>query len=170
MKDRLVKRLFALCFLLFVVGLVTPAAAGRSEAPPAKDQSSTEAGQQAAFSTPLTIPPLLEGTEKNGVLHFNLQVQAGEREFYPGAVSSTLGYNGNYLVPIEKTTVCPYKGKSKYWSIRVDGKEAPETAWAYPEPLQDAERVKDTICFYQEKLNVYVEDRPEEQPPSYFTK
>ena len=107
-KDSLVKRLLALCFLLFVVGLVTPSAAGRSEAPAARapaphsaegSQSGTEAGQQAAFSIPLPIPPLLEGTEKNGVLHFNLQVQAGEREFYPGAVSSTLGYNGNYLGP-----------------------------------------------------------------------
>ena len=76
----------------------------------------------------------------------------------------------DYLVPIEKTTVCPYKGKSKYWSIQVKGEEAPETAWAYPEPLQDAERVKGTVCFYQEKLSVYVDDQPQEQPPSYFTK
>ena len=99
MKARLVKRLLVLCFLLLGFGLVMPAAAGRSEAPPARDQSSTGAGQQAAFSTPLPIPPLLEGTEKNGVLHFNLQVQTGEREFYPGAASSTMGYNGNYLGP-----------------------------------------------------------------------
>ncbi|MCF7948413.1 MAG: multicopper oxidase domain-containing protein [Spirochaetia bacterium] len=77
-----------------------PAAAGRSEANASeRDQSRAEEGQQAGFSTPLPIPPLLEGTEKNGILHFNLQVQAGEREFYPGAVSSTLGYNGNYLGP-----------------------------------------------------------------------
>ncbi|MGC9313476.1 MAG: multicopper oxidase domain-containing protein [Sediminispirochaetaceae bacterium] len=69
-----------------------PAAAGRSE-------NRAEEVQQTSFSTPLPIPPLLEGTEKNGVLHFNLQVQQGEREFYPGAVSSTLGYNGNYLGP-----------------------------------------------------------------------
>ncbi|MDY7028934.1 MAG: multicopper oxidase domain-containing protein [Spirochaetota bacterium] len=92
MKDILIKRLLALCFLLLLVGLVMPAAVGRSE-------NRAEEGQQASFSTPLPIPPPLEGTEKNGVLHFNLQVQEGEREFYPGAVSSTLGYNGNYLGP-----------------------------------------------------------------------
>ncbi|MCF7914935.1 MAG: hypothetical protein K9L66_07215, partial [Spirochaetaceae bacterium] len=84
MKDRIVKRLLALCFLLLLVGLVMPAAAGRSEDRPTgrveanaseRDQSRAEEGQQAGFSTPLPIPPLLEGTEKNGILHFNLQVQ-----------------------------------------------------------------------------------------------
>jgi hypothetical protein len=70
MKDILVKRLLALCFLLLLVGLVMPVAAGRSE-------NRVEEGQQASFSNPLPIPPLLEGTEKNGVLHFNLQVREG---------------------------------------------------------------------------------------------
>jgi len=87
-----VKRLLSLCILLLLAGLVMPAAAGRSE-------NRGEEGQQTSFSKPLPIPHLLEGTEKNGVLHFNLQVQEGEREFYPGVESSTLGYNGNYLGP-----------------------------------------------------------------------
>lgn len=70
MKDILVKRLLALCFLLLLVGLVMPAAAGRSE-------NRAEEVKQTSFSKPLPIPPLLEGTEKNGVLHFNLQVREG---------------------------------------------------------------------------------------------
>lgn len=78
--------------------------------------------------------------------------------------------NWKYLVPIEKTTVCPYKGESTYWSISVDGQEAPETAWAYPDPLQDADRVKGMVCFYQEKLSVYVDDQLQEHVPTYFTK
>jgi FtsP/CotA-like multicopper oxidase with cupredoxin domain len=32
-------------------------------------------------------------------MRFKLQVQRGSREFYPGAASSTLGYNGDYLGP-----------------------------------------------------------------------
>lgn len=78
--------------------------------------------------------------------------------------------NWKYLVAIDKTTVCPYKGTSRYWSISVEGQKAPETAWAYPEPLQDADRVKDMVCFYQEKLKVYVDDQLQEHAPTYFTK
>ena len=78
--------------------------------------------------------------------------------------------NWDCLFPIEKTTVCPYKGRSKYWSIKVGEDEAPATAWSYPDPLQDAERVKGTVCFYQEKLTVFVDEQPQEQAPTYFTK
>jgi hypothetical protein len=62
MKTRLVKRLLALGFLLFVVGLVMPAAAGRSEAPPETDQSTTGVGQQAAtlWYHPHLIPTTAE--------------------------------------------------------------------------------------------------------------
>lgn len=78
--------------------------------------------------------------------------------------------NWEYLVPIEKSTICPYKGRSKYWTVRVGNEEASESAWAYPEPLQDAERVQGSVCFAQEKLSVYVDGLMEESPPQYFTK
>ncbi|MFO7849467.1 MAG: multicopper oxidase domain-containing protein [Spirochaetia bacterium] len=120
-EDRFLKRLLALCFFLFVGGLVMPAAAGRSEERPAgpseanaseQDRSSLGEEEQTGFSTPLPVPPLLEGTEKNGILHFDLQVQEGEREFYPGTKSSTLGYNGNYLGP----TIRVHRGDN----VRID--------------------------------------------------
>ena len=78
--------------------------------------------------------------------------------------------NWDYLVPSEKTTVCPYKGRSTYWSIQVNGNAYRDTAWAYPEPLQDAERVRDTVCFQQENLTVYVDGEVEQTPSVYFLK
>lgn len=47
-----------------------------------------------AFSqNPLTIPPVLTG------LNFNLTVQAGTQQFYPGNATPTYGINGAFLSP-----------------------------------------------------------------------
>jgi uncharacterized protein (DUF427 family) len=45
-----------------------------------------------------------------------------------------------------------------------------DVAWAYPEPLQDARPVSGTVCFQQEKLEVYVDGGREETPPKFFTR
>lgn len=42
---------------------------------------------------PLYIPPMLTGTE------FNLNVQSGTRQFYPGNATPTYGINGDFLSP-----------------------------------------------------------------------
>src|SRR4026209_2261977 len=33
------------------------------------------------------------------------------------------------LVPSDKHTICPYKGESSYWSVRVGGKVAQDAVW-----------------------------------------
>ena len=52
-----------------------------------------EAGTRQA----LWIPPLLDAREQRQSL--SLDVRRGTREFFPGRVSATLGYNGSYLGP-----------------------------------------------------------------------
>jgi blue copper oxidase len=48
----------------------------------------------AAFAqTPVPVPPLLSGNV------FELTVQAGATEFFPGIATNTVGYNGAYLGP-----------------------------------------------------------------------
>jgi uncharacterized protein (DUF427 family) len=49
------------------------------------------------------------------------------------------------LMPSETHTVCAYKGIASYLSA--DG--APDVAWFYPDPLHDAARVQDLVCFWQ---------------------
>ena len=45
----------------------------------------------------LRIPPLLDARKAGQAV--SLKVQAGRMEFFPGRMSSTLGYNGSYLGP-----------------------------------------------------------------------
>lgn len=52
------------------------------------------------FSTPLPIPPLLENLDKTGqTAQFKMAAQRGAREFFPGKMTQTFGYNGAFLGP-----------------------------------------------------------------------
>ncbi|MBL7004669.1 MAG: multicopper oxidase domain-containing protein [Gammaproteobacteria bacterium] len=50
----------------------------------------------------LPIPELYEGEYQRGKKKFRLNVEHGEKEFFTGYKTSTLGYNGNYLGPTLK--------------------------------------------------------------------
>ncbi len=53
-----------------------------------------------------------------------------------------------FLSDSEHTTVCPWKGTASYWDIEVDGEQAPNAAWYYPEPKDGAEAVVGRVAFY----------------------
>jgi len=55
-----------------------------------------------AFTSELPIPPLREGRIENGRWLLELSVRHGERQFLPGYVTPTLGYDQDYLGPTLK--------------------------------------------------------------------
>jgi uncharacterized protein (DUF427 family) len=61
------------------------------------------------------------------------------------------------LVPSDTVTGCPYKGDASYYSARVDGERVEDVAWTYPEPRPEAQKVRDHLCFYDEKVEVEVD-------------
>jgi uncharacterized protein (DUF427 family) len=78
------------------------------------------------------------------------------------------------LAPSTTTSTCAYKGTSSYRSTS-DGEESGrDIAWHYPDPLDDALRVRDYVCFWSERTDLAVDgtrvprpvtpwSRPEEQ-------
>jgi uncharacterized protein (DUF427 family) len=65
------------------------------------------------------------------------------------------------LSPTETTSVCPYKGTARYWTAEVEGKRFEDIVWAYPEPLPEQPRIKDLLCFFDEKVDALrVEGQP----------
>ncbi len=62
------------------------------------------------------------------------------------------------LVPSETKTVCPYKGVASHWSAKVGGEVAEDLAWGYPEPLPEAQKVKDHLCFYDGQVDLQLDD------------
>ncbi|MQA24330.1 MAG: DUF427 domain-containing protein [Micromonosporaceae bacterium] len=64
------------------------------------------------------------------------------------------------LEPSDTRTVCPYKGTARYWSLRVDGRVIQDVAWSYPEPLENALKVRDDLCFSHADIALEVDGRP----------
>ncbi|MDT5013595.1 MAG: hypothetical protein QOH57_5212 [Mycobacterium sp.] len=67
------------------------------------------------------------------------------------------------LEPSETVSYCAYKGRAAYLSIPGGRKDI---AWTYPEPLHDAAKVRDYVCFFNERVDVVVDGRREERPRS----
>ena len=61
------------------------------------------------------------------------------------------------LRPTRTESHCPYKGQAAYWSVAVEGHEREDAAWSYPTPLPESERVAGLICFYPEKVDLFVD-------------
>jgi uncharacterized protein (DUF427 family) len=58
----------------------------------------------------------------------------------------------------ELTTICSYKGQASYKSVELpDGAVLADLVWYYPDPLNDAEPVRDLLAFYDEKVDVVVD-------------
>ncbi|MDQ6782210.1 MAG: DUF427 domain-containing protein [Actinomycetota bacterium] len=51
------------------------------------------------------------------------------------------------LTPTDTSTVCPYKGRAGYWTLRTPGGTSPDAAWGYEHPLEGMERLAGHVCF-----------------------
>lgn len=61
------------------------------------------------------------------------------------------------LTPTDLATSCPYKGTARYWSVTVDGVEHPNIVWGYDAPFAESIGVAGLVCFYNEKVDLYVD-------------
>ncbi len=63
--------------------------------------------------------------------------------------------NGEYLVASDTSTVCPWKGRASYHSLRADGNVNRDAAWFYPAPSSAASSIAGRIAFWH---GVKIED------------
>jgi uncharacterized protein (DUF427 family) len=60
------------------------------------------------------------------------------------------------LEPSYTTTRCPYKGIAHYRSLRLGERYEKDLVWTYPEPLHDAEAVRELLCFVEDRVELEV--------------
>jgi len=66
-------------------------------------------------------------------------------------------------------TVCPYKGiTSQYWAVSIGDAVYPDLAWTYDYPLREVAPIAGMIAFYNEKLDVFVDDTRLARPSTHF--
>jgi uncharacterized protein (DUF427 family) len=73
------------------------------------------------------------------------------------------------LTSTDLATACPYKGRAAYWSVTVGGKTHENIAWAYDSPLPESQKILGLISFYNEKVDIYLDEVLQERPKTKFS-
>jgi uncharacterized protein (DUF427 family) len=58
----------------------------------------------------------------------------------------------------EKTTRCPWKGETVYFSVEADGRVSEDAAWSYREPLPGAAAIAGMLAFHFDALDEWLEE------------
>jgi uncharacterized protein (DUF427 family) len=73
------------------------------------------------------------------------------------------------LEPSDTVTHCPYKGAASYYSVAgVEGGK--DLVWYYPDPLPEAGRIADLLCFFNERVDLTLDGEPEGRPHTAWSR
>ena len=73
------------------------------------------------------------------------------------------------LMPSQSRSECPYKGKASYYHVRVGAKTFEDIVWFYRDPVHESARIKDFLCFYNEKVDaVFIDGMTKEKPKTIW--
>jgi uncharacterized protein (DUF427 family) len=73
------------------------------------------------------------------------------------------------LVPTKHASFCEWKGLADYWTIRVGGREAVNSAWSYAKPSTPFEELAGYLAFYCRAMDVCrVDGEPARPQPGGF--
>jgi uncharacterized protein (DUF427 family) len=73
------------------------------------------------------------------------------------------------LRPSATVTHCPYKGAASYWSVDTGAAVHPDIVWMYRAPLPESQKVAGLACFYDEKVDVYLDGELQAKPETPFS-
>ncbi len=73
------------------------------------------------------------------------------------------------LTPTGSVTACPYKGTARYWTANVNGADHADIVWAYDTPLPESQKIAGLVSFYNEKVDIYVDEELQERPKTKFS-
>ncbi len=72
--------------------------------------------------------------------------------------------NMTHLTSTNNHTRCPYKGIASYWNVSVGDKVYKDLVWSYPDPIPECPKIKGLLCFFNEKVDLYVDGELQERP------
>jgi uncharacterized protein (DUF427 family) len=73
------------------------------------------------------------------------------------------------MAPTATVSHCPYKGAASYWSVDAGTGLHPDIAWGYRAPLPESQKIAGLACFYNEKVDLYVDGELQERPRTPFS-
>jgi uncharacterized protein (DUF427 family) len=70
------------------------------------------------------------------------------------------------LRPSDTSTHCPYKGTAAYWSLDTGTRVHKDVIWIYRTPLPESQKVAGLACFYNERVDIYLDGEHLPRPKS----
>ena len=61
----------------------------------------------------------------------------------------------------ETRTRCPYKGEAIYFSAAIGDQVIEDAVWSYPDPVSECPKIRDYLCFFNERIDAIVVDGQE---------
>src|SRR3954451_5363043 len=61
----------------------------------------------------------------------------------------------------DRVTRCPHKGQAPHFTVRAGGREMPDAAWHYPEPIEAAPPPAGHVAFYWGSMDRWLEEDEE---------
>ncbi|MCA1655661.1 MAG: DUF427 domain-containing protein [Pseudonocardiaceae bacterium] len=71
----------------------------------------------------------------------------------------------DFLRPSDTETSCPYKGNASYWHVG----DREDIVWIYRTPVAESQKIAGLACFYNEKVEIYLDGELQERPQSPFS-
>ena len=69
-----------------------------------------------------------------------------------------------YLIPSSHHTLCEFKGRAAYYSLRVADRLSEDAAWYYPAPTPEFERIGNYLAFYPSRVDACYVDGERVRP------
>ena len=73
------------------------------------------------------------------------------------------------LRPAQTSSHCPDKGAASYWTVDTGQAEHRDVVWMYRTPLPESQKIAGLACFYNEKVDLFVDGAPQERPRTHFS-
>jgi uncharacterized protein (DUF427 family) len=134
-------------------------------------------GQESVWDYPR--PPRLERTDVHLRVELGGRVIAETRRGFriletshpPTYYFPPEDVDASVLVPNDaRETNCEWKGRARYFDLVVDGRRIERAAWAYPDPSEGSEAIRDHAAFYAGRVDAcFVDDeRVTPQPGDFY--
>ena len=74
------------------------------------------------------------------------------------------------VLPAPGGSLCEWKGRARYWTLRQDGTVATSAAWSYPKPEPEFRPIREHLAVYAGRVDgCFVgEERVEPQPGAFY--
>jgi uncharacterized protein (DUF427 family) len=66
----------------------------------------------------------------------------------------------------DTSTHCPYKGNAAYWSVDTGTRVHKDVVWIYRTPLPESQKIAGLACFYNERVDIYLDGEKLARPKS----